>query len=73
MPPIATGSAAAARLPKITSSRISSTGIENSSALAMLAVTSELIAASIGTVPPTRAVTPLEARLAGVSSALIAL
>jgi hypothetical protein len=58
-PPIATGSAAAARLPKITSSRISSTGIENSSALAMLAVTSELIAASIGTVPPTWAVTPL--------------
>ena len=35
MPPIATGSAAATRLPKITSSRISSTGIENSSALAM--------------------------------------
>ena len=48
------------------------TGIENSSALAMLAVTSELIAASIGTVPPTWAVTPLEARLAGVSSAWIA-
>ena len=72
MPPIATGSDAAARLPKITSSRISSTGIENPSALAMSAVTSELIATSIGTVPPTRAVTPLAARLAGVSSALIA-
>ena len=38
----------------------------------MLAVTSELIATSIGTVPPTRAVTPLAARLAGVSSAWIA-
>ena len=71
-PPIATGSEAAARLPKITSSKISKTGIENPSALAMSAVTSELIATSIGTVPPTRAVTPLAARLAGASSVLIA-
>ena len=71
-PPIATGSEAAARLPKITSSRISKTGIENPSALAISAVTSELIATSIGTVPPTLAVTPLAARLAGASSALIA-
>ena len=71
-PPIATGSEAAARLPKITSSRISKTGIENPSALAMSAVTSLLIATSIGTVPPTLAVTPLAARLAGVSSVLIA-
>ena len=71
-PPIATGSEAAARLPKITSSRISKTGIENPSALAISAVTSELIATSIGTVPPILAVTPLAARLAGASSALIA-
>ncbi len=73
MPPIATGREAAARLPKITSSRSNSTGMENASALPMSAVTSELIATSIGTVPPIRAVTPLAARLAGVSSALIAL
>ena len=72
MPPMATGIQAAPRLPKITSSRISRTGIENASALAMSAVTSELIATSVATLPPTRAVRPAAARLAGVSSALIA-
>ena len=71
-PPIATGSEAAARLPKMTSRRISKTGIENPSALAMSAVTSLLIATSIGTFPPTRAVTPLAVRAGGASSALIA-
>jgi len=70
--PMATGSEAAARPPKITSSRISKTGMENPSALPMSAVTSELIATSIGTVPPTVAVTPLAARAGGVSSVLIA-
>ena len=71
-PPIATGRDAAARLPKITSSRISRTGIEKPSALAMSAVTSLLMATSMGTFPPTRAVTPPAARLAGVRSFLIA-
>ena len=66
-PPIATGRDAAARLPKITSSRISRTGIEKPSALAMSAVTSELMATSIATFPPTLAVTPSAARLAGTS------
>ena len=71
-PPIATGRDAAARLPKITSSRISRTGIEKPSALAMSAVTSLLMTTSMATFPPTRAVTPLAARLAGLRSFLIA-
>ena len=64
MPPMATGIQAAPRLPKITSSRISRTGIEKASALAMLAVTSELMATSVATLPPTVAVSPAAARLA---------
>ena len=39
--------------------------MEKPSALAMSAVTSELIATSIATFPPTLAVTPSAARLAG--------
>jgi hypothetical protein len=46
MPPIASGSEAAARLPKMISSRTSRTGSEMDSARAMLAETSELTATS---------------------------
>ncbi len=53
MPPMASGRLAAARLPKITSSTISSTGRENASARPMSEVTSWLIASLAGTTPPT--------------------
>ena len=71
-PPMTNGRLAAARLPKITSSRINRTGMEKPSALAMSAVTSELIETSSGTFPPTLAVTPSAARPAGTRSFLIA-
>ncbi len=51
--PIASGRPAAARLPKITSSRISSTGMEIPSARPMSALTWSLIASSVGICPPT--------------------
>ena len=57
-PPMATGSEAATTPPKITTSRMSRTGSEMPSARAMLAVTSSVMATSVGTVPPTRAVIP---------------
>ncbi len=72
MPPMATGIQAAPRLPKIRISRISRTGIEKASARAMLAVTSELMATSVATLPPAVAVSPAAARLAGVSLAWMA-
>ncbi len=66
--PMASGRLAAARLPKITASRTSRTGIEMPSALPMSAVTSLLIAASVGISPPVCTVRP-----GAVRSALIAL
>ena len=62
MPPMASGRLAAARLPKITSSRMSSTGIEMPSARPISEVTSLLIADMVGTCPPTRVVRPGAAR-----------
>ncbi len=53
MPPMARGRLAAARLPKITSSRMSSTGMEMPSARPMSEVTCLLIADMVGTWPPT--------------------
>ncbi len=72
-PPIATGRLAAARLPKITISRISSTGMEKPSALVMSAVTSLLIDTSVGTVPPTRAAIPAAVTAGGARSFSMAL
>ena len=48
MPPIASGRLAAARLPKMTRSRSSRTGIEMPSARPMSLVTCLLIATSVG-------------------------
>ena len=60
---MASGRLAAARLPKITSSRMSSTGSEMASARPMSALTSLLIAAYVGTCPPTWLASPGAASL----------
>ena len=73
VPPMARGRLAAARPPKMISSRISRTGMEKPSALPMLAVTSLLMATSVGTVPPSCAVMPWAARPGGTSSPRMAL
>ena len=65
------GAKAATTLPKMMTSRMSRTGNEMSSALAMFALTSALIATSAGTAPPVLTVMPSPARPA--KSALIAL
>ncbi len=52
-PPIASGRLAAARLPKMNSMTISSTGREKASARPMSELTSLLIASFVGTSPPT--------------------
>ena len=52
-PPIASGRLAAARLPKMISITISSTGMEKASARPMSEVTCLLIASLVGTSPPT--------------------
>ena len=57
-PPIASGAMAATTLPKMITRRISSTGNEIDSALAMFALTSLLMATSVAVAPPTLAVTP---------------
>ena len=56
--PIASGRLAAARLPKITSSRISRIGSDSPSARPMLELTWVLIADSVGMTPPTWVVSP---------------
>ena len=58
IPPIASGRPAAAKLPKMISSSTSSAGMEMASARPMSALTSELIASSVGICPPTRVVRP---------------
>ena len=51
-PPIASGAMAATTLPKMITSRISRTGNEIDSARAMFALTSLLMATSVGVAPP---------------------
>ena len=56
--PMASGMLAAARLPKITNSRMRSAGMEIPSARPMSTLTSSLMASSVGICPPTRSVRP---------------
>ncbi len=57
-PPMASGRLAAARLPKITSMRISNTGMDSPSARPMSDLTWLLMACSAGICPPATAVSP---------------
>ena len=70
-PPMARGRLAAARLPKITSSRIKSSGIDSVSARLMSPVTCLLIASSVGITPPALAVRPGTPRLLLMASKLL--
>jgi hypothetical protein len=73
-PPMASGTNAAITLPKTITSRMSSTGNEIDSALAMLALTALLMVTSVAVGPPTWAVMPSPAAPATVGkSDLIAL
>ena len=73
IPPMASGRLAAARLPKMTSSRTSSTGREMPSARPMSLVTSLLIAASVGIWPPAWTVRPGAEKSRWIASKLLIL
>ncbi len=73
MPPMASGRLAAARLPKMISITISSTGMEKPSARPMSAVTCLLIACSVGVKPPVCVCRPGAARSPLIASRLLIL
>jgi len=71
MPPMASGRLAAARLPKMTASRISRTGIDSPSARPISEVTCLLIASSVGICPPIWVLRPRGASRPLIASKLL--
>ncbi len=71
IPPMASGRLAAARLPKITSNRSKSNGMDSVSARLMSPLTCLLIVSSVGITPPALAVSPGTARRPEMASKLL--